>query len=110
MLSQYIEDPAVWFDDGLRLLRAGQYYEAIEKFRYAADNDAAQPKYRYFQAFAEFQAGLVYQAQASVKVAAAAETQYPINGWGRMMTRYQGFTRLWLEKSRRYALAQLGAT
>ena len=107
LLSEWLEDPAVWFSDGQLLYRAGRFHEAMEKFRYAAEKDPTKAQYVYFLALTEWQLGFRHQASGTVQNAALIEVEHPISNWGYLMERYQGYSRLWLEKSRRYAVSQL---
>jgi tetratricopeptide (TPR) repeat protein len=106
LASDWSDDPSVWFDDGLYLYRNGRYYEAIGRLQYAAVQDPTQAKYYYFLALAQKQVGLQEEALASVQMAADLERQDPLQSWGRMMERYQGHSRVWLEEARLAALSQ----
>jgi tetratricopeptide (TPR) repeat protein len=106
LASDWSDDPSIWFEDGLYLYRTGRYYEALGRIQYAAEQDPNQAKYYYLLALAQRQVGLQDEAMASVQVAADLERPNPIQSWGRMMERYQGYSRVWLDEARQDALRQ----
>ncbi len=104
--SDWSDDPSIWFEDGLYLYRNGRYYEAIGRLQYAAANDPSQAKYHYFLALAQWQVGMRDEALDSVQKGVELEREAPIESWGRMMERYQGYGRVWLDDARRNAFSQ----
>jgi Flp pilus assembly protein TadD len=94
------EEASRAFISGLSHLFSKQSDEAIDQFRAARNADTANPKYAYFLALAQRQAGQTVQADGSLAEAIQLELVTPVSQWGRLMQRVQGNDRLWVEKAR----------
>ncbi len=77
--------------------------ELNEKIR----RDPGNPEPHYARAYLEHKASRVNDAQKSVLAARGLEQKRPIADWGRFMERYQGPSRVWLEKARRMPAEEL---
>ncbi len=88
---------------GRAALLANDVAAAITAFEASLAIDDRQPLAYYMLALAQFQSNQGDEASANVRRAARLENERPIAGWGRVMQRFQGTARLWLENARREA-------
>ena len=91
------------FTRGRQLYRSGTFHEAARMFEGAAERERSA-YYVYCLALAQYELGTVNRATANVRRAAGIELDAPVVNWGMRMERFQGKSRLWLEKERTSAL------
>lgn len=94
---------AAAFDRGIRQMRDGSSYQALESFQEAAGQEPENALYCYFQALVMHDTQGADAAQGMLQQALELEKQNPVANWGKRMERVQGRNRLWIEKARRDA-------
>ncbi len=82
-------------------LQQGNFNAAIVELLAAIQLDHKNPSWHYVLAYLQHRAGQVNDARKTVQTASELEQQRPIPNWGRLMERYQGPSRVWLENARR---------
>ncbi len=83
---------------------------AIAELVVKSERDPSNPEPHYARAYLEHKAGRVSEAQKSVVAARGLEKKRPIADWGRLMERYQGPSRAWLDDARRKPIEELTET
>ena len=99
-----------FLSDASRLLAqsaAGATNAAIATAAEKVARDPANPELQYALAYFQHKAGRVNDAKKSVVAARGLEKKRPVADWGRVMERFQGPSRVWLDEARRAPIEDL---